>query len=119
MTFAGAGVVLGVALTATEAERERRGALSREVLRAGVTGATCLACVIALEVAVTEVLIEVRLVGGARNPGGLAGVAGLMAEVCVFGGDASVSPWLRSTIVACAVTCYLLRCMRGIGMQTG
>ena len=80
-----------VALTATEAERARSGALSREVLRAGTMDAACLTCVVALGVAVTDVLIEERLEAGVLSFGGLAG---LVAERCVFGGDAIVLPLL-------------------------
>lgn len=80
-----------VALTATDAERARSGALSREVLRAGTMGAAGLTCVAVLGVAVTDVLIEERLAARGLSFGGLAG---LVDEVCVFGGDASVLPLL-------------------------
>lgn len=94
-------------LTATEAERARSGALRRETLRAGVMGAACLACVLALGVAMTEALTEVRRVVRALGPDGLADLRGLVAEVYVFGGDASVPPRLGLIMVA---YCCLLRC---------
>ena len=79
-----------------DAERVRSGALSREDLRPGVMGAS----VGALGVGVKDALMEERLTLGALNPGGLTGIAGLMAEVCVFGGDTSVPPWLGLIMVA-------------------